>query len=44
LARFEKDGILRGLSLDFAPKSDLEEAIQGLRLLRTPFYGAVAPD
>jgi len=41
IGRLTNDTVLTKVSLDFAPQRDLEEIIQGLRILRTPFYGAV---
>lgn len=40
IAKFDDTGTLIGVSLDLVSKRDLEEIIQGLRLLCTPFYGA----
>lgn len=41
IGRLTNDTVLTNVSIDLAPQRDLEEIIQGLRILRTPFYGAV---
>lgn len=41
IGEFTNDNVLMRVSLDFTAKAQLERIIPGLRLLCTPFYGAV---